>query len=332
MNQCKQTFSEQELFQLMETHFKTDNHFEIDTDFAKNVGRMAIRSEKILPHILFGHFHSFFQQATELRMEKEADTGFNKVIFSYMLNGHFCSKMDSSAEYESHKSNSFSIKYAPGISGTWEFLSKNPSDSVVVQVDIEHFLQLIESDSRDGVKNLFSDLFSPFNGVPLLLRARTDAYMTKLLQKLSANPSHNTLSGNKRQAMVLKLIQYSLDKVVDHHCREDGRLNLNLVDTTKLEHAKTILQESLDNPPTIQGLSREIGLNDFKLKKGFKQLNQTTVHEYVSNLRMQKAAKLLLHSNLSIINIAHRVGYANHGHFSVAFRKHYGRSPSQYRR
>ena len=47
---------------------------------------------------------------------------------------------------------------------------------------------------------------------------------------------------------------------------------------------------------------------------------------------MQTAARYLQETRLPIIDIVHKVGYANHGHFSVAFRKYFGKTPRQFRR
>jgi transcriptional regulator GlxA family with amidase domain len=52
---------------------------------------------------------------------------------------------------------------------------------------------------------------------------------------------------------------------------------------------------------------------------------------YRNELRLVKAAQLLLHSNLRIAEIGHRVGYAEQAFFSRIFRKHLGISPRQYR-
>jgi len=52
---------------------------------------------------------------------------------------------------------------------------------------------------------------------------------------------------------------------------------------------------------------------------------------YRNELRLVKAAQLLLHSNLRIADIGDRVGYSEQAFFSRIFRKHLGMSPRQYR-
>ncbi|MEH2180207.1 AraC family transcriptional regulator [Nostoc sp.] len=64
-------------------------------------------------------------------------------------------------------------------------------------------------------------------------------------------------------------------------------------DAEKLHLAKAILERSLEHPPSLLELAKLVGLNDFKLKQGFRHLFGTTVFGYLRTCRMQQAQQLL---------------------------------------
>lgn len=101
-------------------------------------------------------------------------------------------------------------------------------------------------------------------------------------------------------------------------------------DVEKLHTARTILLGSLTDPPGIQELARKTGLNEFKLKKGFKQLFDSTVYEMVRKERMLMAGDLLSSCHKNITEVAVEVGYSNMSHFATAFRKQFGINPAEF--
>ncbi len=102
-------------------------------------------------------------------------------------------------------------------------------------------------------------------------------------------------------------------------------------DEDALVSAARILEENLTASHSIPGLSRKIFLNEFKLKKGFKQRFQTTVFGYLRQKRMERAYSLLKENTHTILEIAIMVGYTNPSHFARAFREQFGLNPKQIR-
>ncbi len=75
-----------------------------------------------------------------------------------------------------------------------------------------------------------------------------------------------------------------------------------------------------------------MGLNDFKLKKAYKQLYGTTLYGDFHHARMERAKKLLEETSQSIVAIADLAGYKNVSSFSVAFKKYFGSTPGEFRK
>lgn len=97
----------------------------------------------------------------------------------------------------------------------------------------------------------------------------------------------------------------------------------------KLFQAKEILINNLETPPSLSELSRQIGLNSFRLKKNFKELFGVPVFKYLQNERLTKAHELLRSGDVTIQEAAWHVGYDSLSSFSNAFAKKYGFRPSE---
>ncbi len=103
------------------------------------------------------------------------------------------------------------------------------------------------------------------------------------------------------------------------------------IDKRRIIEAKEILISKIENPPTIIELSKLIGINEYKLKKGFKELFGTTIFGYIHENRMHLAKKLLLETDKPGKEIAYEIGYSSPQHFSTAFKKEYGITPNTIR-
>lgn len=98
-------------------------------------------------------------------------------------------------------------------------------------------------------------------------------------------------------------------------------------DVEKMYEAKDRLEKNIDTPATLAEIAMIIGTNEFKLKKGFKEVFGTTVFEYLLKLRMEKAMQLLRATDKPIAEIAYLTGYSSHQAFTNAFSKRFGFSP-----
>lgn len=99
----------------------------------------------------------------------------------------------------------------------------------------------------------------------------------------------------------------------------------------QMYEARQQIIENIRNPYTLKTLARTIGTNEYELKRNFKQTFGMTVFGYINEVRMQRAQKYLKSSHLSIAQIADKIGYKNPQHFSTAFKKSTGVTPSAYR-
>jgi AraC-like DNA-binding protein len=103
-------------------------------------------------------------------------------------------------------------------------------------------------------------------------------------------------------------------------------------DRKRTDYAKSLLFENIENPPTLFELSRAAGMSHPKLNRCFRQMYGMTVFECLRKERLDRAREMLEHQGRTVTEAAFTVGYDSISHFSQAYKKHFGLSPSAYSR
>jgi AraC-like DNA-binding protein len=86
--------------------------------------------------------------------------------------------------------------------------------------------------------------------------------------------------------------------------------------------------------------ARDVGLDDIarrvassrrQLQRAYAEIGGTTFRHHLTAVRMERAAELLTRRNITVREVAHRVGYRQPAQFAKAFRRHHGVAPSDFR-
>lgn len=102
-------------------------------------------------------------------------------------------------------------------------------------------------------------------------------------------------------------------------------------DAQLMEKIMKAINSRLDDSDfNVEALADEVGLSRVQLHRRMKELTGITVGEFIRNLRLQQAAKLLEAGDTTIAQVTYAVGFANPTHFASAFKKHFGVTPSEY--
>jgi len=99
-----------------------------------------------------------------------------------------------------------------------------------------------------------------------------------------------------------------------------------------IQESRHIIDTRYDAHITLSDIARQVGLNEFKLKSGFRRLFGIGMFEYLLQTRMQKARTLLLETRLPIKEVARRTGYTSKQSFQNAFKKYFDETPGSFRR
>ncbi|MDP4264532.1 MAG: AraC family transcriptional regulator [Bacteroidota bacterium] len=105
------------------------------------------------------------------------------------------------------------------------------------------------------------------------------------------------------------------------------RRNIEIVRATK-----NILDKAFDHHVTIASIAQQMGMNEFKLKAGFKQVFGISMFDYLIKKRMQAARNLLLETDKPIKEIASLTGYSTKQSFLNAFKKYFHDTPGAFRK
>jgi AraC-like DNA-binding protein len=103
-------------------------------------------------------------------------------------------------------------------------------------------------------------------------------------------------------------------------------------DLSAIYTADNLILNNLDKHFTIKEIAEKVGLNEFKLKTGFKKITGMALFERLHKARMEKARTLLLQTDMPIKAIYETIGYDHLTSFITSFRKHFGITPGEIRR
>ena len=108
-------------------------------------------------------------------------------------------------------------------------------------------------------------------------------------------------------------------------------LSVKSSDEALMEKIMDIINKYMSEPTlNVEMLAHEVGLSRVHLHRKLKELTNLSTRDFIKNIRMQQAAKLLKEKKLSISEVAYAVGFNNLSHFSSTFKEIFGMSPKEY--
>lgn len=91
------------------------------------------------------------------------------------------------------------------------------------------------------------------------------------------------------------------------------------------------INKHLSDPEyNIEVMTGEVGLSRAQLHRKMKEMTGMSTADFIRNIRMKEAARLLKENKINVTQVAYEVGFNNQGHFSTVFKKYYGVTPSEY--
>jgi AraC family transcriptional regulator len=109
--------------------------------------------------------------------------------------------------------------------------------------------------------------------------------------------------------------------------RQSRRAATRAMHHTLVERAKTLLTERPAEPWTLEAVARQLHSSEFHLARIFRTATGFGVHQYRNELRLRLALDLLDDAAVKVGELAHRLGYSSHSHFTDAFTAVFGAPP-----
>lgn len=111
-----------------------------------------------------------------------------------------------------------------------------------------------------------------------------------------------------------------------------SRIIKNKTDQEKIIAVRDLINGRLTRPPNLSEIARHVGLNEYKLKRGFKETFNNTVFGYLTDQRLNLAQQYLRDTQMTAAEVALELGYATPQHFNNAFKKKFGITPFSVRK
>ena len=195
-----------------------------------------------------------------------------------------------------------------------------------IQLTENFFYRYVNEDSR-----ILSEFWS---GVLKKSEARLagigNLQITPRIRAILFDIIHSKRKGYFKQLFLeSKIAELLLHQLEQFEMHDEQALLQVKKDVEKLNYVKELIETDPLSDFSLHSLARKAGINDFKLKKGFKILFGSTVFDYLNNLKMEYSKHLLLDEKKSIAETSDILGYSQPQHFSAAFKKRFGYPPRQ---
>ena len=262
--------------------------------------------------------------------ENENTLKFQEAVSQEFIQFHFCQKGSGSFEFNQGTyqlplmPKTVNLLYNPSKPLPIDLKLSNYSSVVSLVISIKKFHGLFSEDA-DHIHFL-----SPENNTKKYYDTRniTPAMSVVLSQILEAK-IHESIKPLYFKGKVYELLSLFFNKNEDTDVEQCPFL-VDEENVRKIRKAKEIILNQMTEPPTLQGLASEIGLNVKKLKEGFKQIYGDTVFGYLLDFKMNEARSMLDTKQYNINEISIKLGYSTSSHFISAFKKKFGTTPKKY--
>ena len=91
------------------------------------------------------------------------------------------------------------------------------------------------------------------------------------------------------------------------------------------------MSASIDEPQTPSAIASKVGISGRQLERLFGRHLNCSPKKYFMDMRLQKAQRLLVQTELAVTEIAYATGFNSPNHFAKVYRVHFGVSPSNQR-
>lgn len=198
------------------------------------------------------------------------------------------------------------------------------TELIAILVSIEYFHSLF---SIEG--NFLFNFGSFKSGKPIIETKEISTSVKVILNQLIINQTAQVFRPIFIKGKVLELLSYYFNTNSEKDTEYCPYI-ANEDTLSKIKHAKEIIIEEMNNPPSLPDLAKQVGLNIKKLKTDFKEFYGVPVFSFLLNYKMELAKKMLQDQQLNVNELAIYLGYSTSSHFIAAFKRKFGITPKQF--
>lgn len=221
---------------------------------------------------------------------------------------------------------------------------------------------VICNNGKEALKQLLADDFDlvvsdvvmpEMDGITLLRNIKGNANISHVpvIMLTSKSEISDRLEGIKLGAdaylakpFSLEELHLTIDNLIDNVRRLKGKFTGALKQDDKVEKVEVkgydeelmerimkVVNENLsDSDFNVEKMCDEVGVSRTQLHRKLKEMTGVPTSEFLRNIRLNEAARLIRERKINITQVSYMVGFANNSHFSTAFKKYFGMSPTEY--
>ncbi|MEA5516663.1 AraC family transcriptional regulator [Nodularia sp. UHCC 0506] len=216
-------------------------------------------------------------------------------------------------------------------SNAYKTIMEIPARQNLFLVEMSIDLKIIQSLVEDEYERLSPVLRSVISGKDSGLHSWsgiTNPAMEIALHQIINCPYKDLTKKLYLESKTLELISLKLAELTDSKTESKIYKKLRADEIERIYFARDVLISNLENPPSLLSLAQAVGLNEHKLKLGFRQVFGTTAFGYLHQYKMERSRFLLESGLMNVTEVASAVGYSNFSHFTAAFKRKFGIKPS----
>ena len=232
-----------------------------------------------------------------------------------------------------------------------------------ISTELSHYYKFhLCSNGKEGLKELLtndydivvSDVMMPeMDGFTMLRMIKTNLNLSHIpvVMLTSKADVGNRLEGLERGADAflakpfdMEELHMTLENLIQTRMRLKGKFTGAQQQADKLEQPEVkgndeqlmerimkVVNKNLSNSDfNVDMLTQEVGISRAQLHRKMKEMTGISTSEFIRNIRLEQAARLLREQKINITQVAYTVGFSNLAHFSTIFRKHFGVAPSEF--
>lgn len=321
----------------LEGQFSLNGQFSIDCTHASKVGDLFRTSLEL--HSDFGHGDISMLSHKHYAAIRETYRYQQGMISSAQLSQPLialCFQLKGSAQ-AIQSSTDWMMNIQPGEANLMIIPPMQESFELLDELGGTSFMIILSQDYLQDLSNRFPHVLEPIldkiKQKDLCLHKEKNMHITprmrSIIQRIQAPDTNHIVGSLFLEAQILDLLAIMFAQ--QEESSSNGRSSLSRSDQERIHRVREILVDRLEDPPTLAELARLVGTNEFKLKRGFKEVFGTSPYAYHLQHKLELARSYILDTDLTIAEIAYKVGYSDPAHLTNAFRKQYGICPSDLR-
>jgi YesN/AraC family two-component response regulator len=217
----------------------------------------------------------------------------------------------------------------------------------------EALRELLNAEPEKQYDLVISDVMMPeMDGFTLLRMIKTNMNISHIpvVMLTSKSDVANRLIGLEKGADAFLAKPFDMDELhvvinnlINKNLRLRGKYSGNLqqdkVVETKVKGNDEALMERIvkvvndhlsDSEFNVETLTHEVGISRAQLHRKMKEMTGLPISEFIRNMRLEQAVRLLKEQKINVTQVAYSVGFSNVSHFSTVFRRQFGVPPTEF--